>query len=175
MNLSNEHKQELISLAKNSIKAKFTGNSPELSNNPELNIKAGAFVTLHKNGQLRGCIGRIVGDLPLVQTINNMAQEAAFHDPRFEPVTQAELEAIDIEISVLSPLTPIKFQDVIIGTHGLLLKNVNRSGVFLPQVPVEQGWSNEEYMYNLFTKASIPYNEVTLDTSELFGFTATVF
>lgn len=137
----------------------------------------GAFVTLRRaaDGDLRGCVGRLEGDAPLLLTVMNMAVAAAIHDRRFDPVTAGELVLLRIEISVLSPLEPIRPSDVEVGRHGLLLRHGQRSGVLLPQVAVEQGWHRDVFLAHTCRKAGLPPDTWKLPDAELLGFTATVF
>jgi hypothetical protein len=108
---------------------------------------AGAFVTLHKNGELRGCIGRFDATEPLYAVVQKMAVAAATEDYRFSPVTQKEINDIDIEISVLSPMRRVNSPDEIeMGKHGIYIRKGNRSGTFLPQVATETGWTKEEFL-----------------------------
>lgn len=100
-------------------------------------LHCGAFVTLSEGGSLRGCIGRMQSNDPLVATVSEMAHAAAFEDPRFPPLKKEELDLVDIEITLLSPLHPIAPDEVVVGKHGLLISARGRSGVLLPQVPVE--------------------------------------
>jgi AmmeMemoRadiSam system protein A len=105
-----------------------------------------------------------------------MALEAAFRDPRFPPLEAAELSKIDIEISALSPMEPCEDpRSVKVGTHGLYLKHRGRSGVLLPQVPVEQHWSLDEYLDYICVKAGLPARSYEAPGAELYTFTATVF
>lgn len=177
MQLSENNKQDLLKIARLSILSLFYPDSKNLEffDKKPIEMETGAFVTLHKNSQLRGCIGMMTSNLPLHKTIEKMAKQAAFHDPRFSPLREDELPNIVIEISVLSPFEKISYEDIEIGKHGLLLKYAYRSGVFLPQVPVEQKWSKEEYIRNLYQKAGIPFTETTQRDAELFAFMATVF
>jgi AmmeMemoRadiSam system protein A len=136
----------------------------------------GVFVTLRKNGALRGCIGRMASPDPLEKTLRIMAGEAAFGDPRFPPLAQDEWPRCDIEISVLSPMAVCRdYRSVEVGVHGLYLTLWGRSGVFLPQVPVEQGWNREEYLDYICVKAGLPPNSFANPEAELFTFTALVF
>jgi AmmeMemoRadiSam system protein A len=137
----------------------------------------GAFVTLNKQGDLRGCIGNLVGDKPLYLTIRDMAVEAAVGDPRFPAVELAELKDIKIEISVLSPLKRINSIDEIqLGTHGVLVRQGFHSGVFLPQVATETGWSKEEFLSNLCAhKAGLSPDAWKDKSLEIYIFTAEVF
>lgn len=176
MYISEKNKNELLKTARLSILSKFFPSQViEFSYDPELKLRTGAFVTIYKNGKLRGCIGRMTSDKELQKTVELMAKEAAFHDPRFSPLREDEMPNIDLEISVLSPFSKILYEEIEIGKHGLLLRHGLKSGVFLPQVPIEQGWNKEEYIQNLYTKASVPYTEETQKEAELFGFTALVF
>jgi len=114
---------------------------------PKLQQHLGAFVTLHKSGQLRGCIGRFLPDEPVWQVVAQMARSAAMEDPRFRPVSESELADIDIEISVLSPL--VKTTDPLsleLGVHGIYVKRGGRSGTFLPQVATEHNMTKEEFL-----------------------------
>jgi len=102
---------------------------------------------LHEQGKLRGCIGMIAADKPLIQTVREMAVSAAKHDYRFTPVTKDELDAINIEVSVLSPLKKVKdIAEIKMGEHGIIIVKGNHTGVFLPQVATETGWNLEEFL-----------------------------
>lgn len=117
----------------------------------------GAFVTLHEGGQLRGCIGTIVGHEPLARAVAANGVAAAAHDPRFAPVSPDELSNITIEVSVLTPLREVAGpDDVIIGRHGILLEKNGRHAVFLPQVAPEQGWDLATTLAHLCRKAGLP-------------------
>ena len=112
-----------------------------------LKQKCGAFVSLHKQGRLRGCIGHFGEDVPLHEIVAEMARAAAFEDPRFMPVTKDELDDIDIEISVLTPMRRIQSLDEFqLHKHGIYIKKGNRSGTFLPQVADEVNWTKEEFV-----------------------------
>ena len=144
---------------------------------PLLLKEMGAFVTLNERGQLRGCIGNIVGRGPLYMTVRDMAIAAATEDPRFAPVTLDELGAIEIEISVLSPIEKIDSPDKIqLGKHGVIVKKGFSSGVFLPQVATETGWSKEEFLSNLCAhKAGLAPDAWKDKSTELYIFSAEVF
>lgn len=112
-----------------------------------LNSKCGAFVSLHKHGRLRGCIGHFGEDVPLHEIVAEMARAAAFEDPRFMPVTRDELNDIDIEISVLTPMRRIQSLDEFqLHKHGIYIRKGYRSGTFLPQVADEVNWTKEEFV-----------------------------
>ena len=137
----------------------------------------GAFVTLHKAGKLRGCIGNIIGRGPLYATVCDMAIQSATSDPRFNPVTKNELDEIDIEISVLSPLERIYEPDkIIMGKHGVLVKRGFSSGVYLPQVATETGWTRDEFMDSLCAqKAGLPRDSWKKGECDIYIFSAEVF
>lgn len=116
----------------------------------------GAFVTLHLDGALRGCIGRITSDKPLAVTIADCGRSAAVRDPRFAPVSPDELPFLALEVSVLTPLREVAGPDEIeLGRHGILLDADGRQAVFLPQVPGEQGWDLETTLRQLAGKAGL--------------------
>ncbi|MEG1610816.1 MAG: AmmeMemoRadiSam system protein A [Bilophila sp.] len=136
----------------------------------------GVFVTLTHNGLLRGCIGNMVGQGPLYLTVTRMACAAAFDDSRFPPLTKEEWLKTKLEISVLDPLTRCPDpEQITVGTHGLLLVRGGRSGVFLPQVPVEQHWDRLTYLRQLCGKAGLSSDSWKAPDAELYWFEAFVF
>jgi AmmeMemoRadiSam system protein A len=137
-------------------------------------MRHGAFVTLKRHGRLRGCIGRMAHDGPLPQLVSAVAYEAAFQDPRFSPLTLEELEGLEVEVSVLTPVRPASAEDIEVGRHGVLLKKHGRTAVFLPKVATEQGWSRGELLDHLCRKGGLPPEAWTSDAS-LFTFEAEVF
>ena len=148
------------------------------SEDPLFNEKRGCFVTIHNQDQLRGCIGSFQPQQPLIRTIREMAV-AATRDSRFlwNPVTPAELNDIDIEISVLSPLertdNPLSLE---LGKHGIYINRSGASGCFLPQVAAETGWSKEEFLDNCCQgKAGLPKDAWRKSDTEVYFFTAEVF
>lgn len=176
--LTAQEKQTLLRIARDTLECHVRGKPlPDLEQyelTPRLRAKAGAFVTLHKHGQLRGCIGYIEGRAPLAQTVQENACNASTGDPRFPPVQPEELKDIDIEISVMSPLRKAASpNEVIAGTHGVVLKKGFHQGVFLPQVATEQGWDRETFLRHLGLKAGLDMN--AYKTAELWLFTAEVF
>ena len=123
----------------------------------ELLQKLGAFVTLHKRGQLRGCVGQIVSDKPLHETVAEAAIAAATRDPRFHRVNRSEMPELEIEISVLSPLQPLKrMEDLEIGVHGLYIKDGEYSGLLLPQVATAHNWDRTQFLQQACKKAKLP-------------------
>ena len=136
----------------------------------------GAFVTLKKRGRLRGCIGNVVGDRPLWETISRMAQAAAFGDPRFPPVTADEYDNLDLEISILSPMEECPDPGLVrIGRHGLVVRKGGRSGLLLPQVPVEWNWDRETFLAHTCLKAGLPETAWQDPDAVLMWFEAEVF
>lgn len=158
--LTEHEKQLLKDIARQSIEAELDGhplNLPPSSINPlppfggdkwGASFKgAGAFVTLRKHGQLRGCIGLMASQMPLHQTIARMARAAAFDDPRFSPLQRNELSEIDIEISIITPMRRIHSIDEFqLHKHGIFIQKGQRSGTFLPQVADEVNWTKEEFL-----------------------------
>ena len=121
-----------------------------------LQQKRGVFVTLKKRGDLRGCIGRMIPDKPLHRLAGDVALQSALEDPRFRPVTLEELKDLEIEISVLTPMSPVPNADhVVVGRDGVLIRKGGRSAVFLPQVAPEQGWGRDEMLEHLCLKAGL--------------------
>jgi hypothetical protein len=149
--LSDEEKDMLKKIAYESIKDSLDGKNiaqPALNSKlSALNCKCGAFVSLHKQGRLRGCIGHFGEDVPLHEIVAEMARAAAFEDPRFPPVHREELGDIDIEISVLTPMRRIQSLDeFLLHKHGIYIRKGYRSGTFLPQVADEVNWTKEEFV-----------------------------
>ncbi len=145
-------KKKLLEIARKSIEFYLkNGKYLEIKeNDPALTQIMGVFVTLHKQGQLRGCIGNITASSPLYLTVRDIAVESASADPRFSPVRLDELKDIEIEISALSALQKVNSVDKIeMGKHGVIIKRGFKSGVFLPQVARETGWSKEEFLSQL--------------------------
>ena len=178
--LKPEEQKILLANARESIISKLENRQPkysvEAADNSALGQACGAFVTLHKQGNLRGCIGRMTASMPLIETVRTMAREAAFGDPRFPPLHPGEMELCKIEISVLSPMEICHDpQQVKVGIHGLYLIHRGRSGVLLPQVPVEQGWNLDEYLDYICTKAGLPSESYNAPDAALYTFTAIVF
>lgn len=176
--LTPEERAELLRIARRSIKEKLEGRTwnPEKPLTERLSKKQGAFVTLHENGMLRGCIGYIVGIKSLYLTVAEMARQAAFGDPRFRSLEVGEFDLVDIEITVLSPLRKISDpSEVEIGKHGLLVRRGLYQGVLLPQVPVEECWDRETFLAHTCRKAGLPPSAWKEEGTELFVFTGEVF
>ncbi len=171
-----ELRHELLQLARFTLNESFvpTGADFIKSNHPELMAHRGVFVTLKRDGQLRGCIGSLISDKSIYDGIQDMARNAAFSDPRFNPVSALEWPFLKIEISVLSEMIPVStMSEIQIGRDGLLLRKNGRSGVLLPKVAVEWGWAREEFVAQLFQKAGLP--GTSWQAGELFRFEADEF
>ena len=181
INLTEKNKKDLLLLVRMTIAEKLNISMPDQKEEPDFSDpvfseKYGAFVTLHCKGNLRGCIGYIQGYLPLKETIVEMAQSAAFHDPRFAPLSVQEFPLIDIEISVLSPIEPLEnFNDIVIGRDGLIASRGRQSGLLLPQVAAEYGWSVEEFLSHTCMKGGFPADEWRSGSVGFQKFSAYVF
>jgi len=176
--LSDEHKKILLKIARDSITRAVYSRPPlEYRIDDEvLNKKCGAFVTLHIDGNLRGCIGNIVSDTPLWKTVRNMAVESALRDPRFYPLTPQELDRVDIEISVLSPLKRIEDpEEIEVGKHGLFIRKGFYQGLLLPQVATEYGWDRTQFLEQTCYKAGLNKNCYKESETEIYIFSAIVF
>ncbi|MGA1978033.1 MAG: AmmeMemoRadiSam system protein B [Bacteroidales bacterium] len=164
MSFTENEKEMLFSIARNSIKSKLFDNkkySIDESRIPEaLKQQYGAFVTLKENGVLRGCIGRFVSSDPLYSVVQESALSSAFEDPRFSPLTKQEYDKIEVEITVLGPMKKINnINEIVLGKHGIYIKKDFRSGTMLPQVPIEYGWTLEEFLgYTSRDKAGIGWD-----------------
>jgi AmmeMemoRadiSam system protein A len=141
-----------------------------------LSAELGAFVTLKRDGRLRGCIGNIVGSGPLAATIERMAGAAAFEDPRFPALTAGELADLEIEVSVMGPLTLCPDPELIkVGRHGLYIRKSMHSGLLLPQVATEWGWDRETFLDQTCVKAGLPKGTWRKSKTEIWWFEAVIF
>ena len=175
--LNDIDKKELLHIARESLSYYLEhGKMKEFSVQSEtLKEKMGAFVTLKNKGDLRGCIGYIVGVKPLYETIAEMAVNAGTRDTRFSPVSANELKEIKFEISALTPFKKIDSVDEIeVGKHGLYIKKGFYSGLLLPQVATEYGWKRDEFLEYVCFKAGLPKDAWTKN-AEIFIFSAQVF
>jgi AmmeMemoRadiSam system protein B/AmmeMemoRadiSam system protein A len=178
LGLNAEEKKTLHQIAKTVIENKARGKAvPEFKiETPILKENRGAFVTIHKKGQLRGCIGYIEGRGPLYKTIEEMAEAAAFRDPRFTPVSERELSDLDVEISVLTPLRKITDPNEIeVGKHGIYIKKGWYSGLLLPQVATEYGWDRQTFLEHTCLKAGLPTHAWKDKNTEIYIFSADIF
>jgi AmmeMemoRadiSam system protein B/AmmeMemoRadiSam system protein A len=170
-------KRALLKLARETIGRYLRTEMTPLARgfSPVLNRRQGAFVTLNKNGQLRGCIGHMAEDAPLCRVVGAMALQAAFNDQRFAPLRPDELDAVEIEISVLTPFAKVSGPEaIVLGRDGVVLRKSGRSAVFLPQVAPEQGWDRDEMLTHLSRKAGLS-GDAWRQGVEFFTFQAEVF
>ncbi len=175
--LTEIEKKYLKHIAMLSIRARFE-KGIEVPEPPteKMREKLGAFVTLKIKGRLRGCIGHISGDQALWKTITRMAVQAAFHDPRFPPLSRDELDSVQMEISILSPLLPLDDPEKIEpGKHGLLIQRTGASGLLLPQVAAEWGWDRNTFLSHTCRKAGLEDSCWKDPQTELYWFQAAVF
>jgi AmmeMemoRadiSam system protein A len=178
--MTDEQKNILLSVARNAVTAAVSGKKPARvsSDDAELNAHCGCFVTLKNKDELRGCIGQFVSDRPLIELVSDMAVASATGDPRFfaDRITPKEVDQLDIEISVLSPLKktndPLSLR---LGVDGIYIKNGYASGCFLPQVATETGWSKEEFLsYCCAHKAGLKPDAWKDKETEVYLFTADI-
>jgi AmmeMemoRadiSam system protein A len=177
--LGDEEKRFLLRLARTTLEEHFAGHAqaPEAPPEGGLTERRGAFVTLTVAGELRGCIGHVVGVAPLWQSVRQNALAAALKDPRFSPVTAAELGRIAIEISAMSPLREIASADQVeVGRHGLVLQNGPYRGLLLPQVATDHGWDRETFLRHTCRKAGLgpdswkdPETRIAVFEAEVFS------
>jgi MEMO1 family protein len=156
--LKSSEKKSLLAFARETILRYLTTQTLPLPRNfpARMSFPQGAFVTLKKSGQLRGCIGNMSGTMALGQTIGLMALQAAFNDTRFAPVKLDELSHLEIEISVLTPMKPVAgSNEIVVGRDGVYMTKGSASAVFLPQVAVENRWSRSEMLDHLCEKAGL--------------------
>ena len=181
MLLTDSEKKELLQIARNTIDTYLKdGRIPEVdekSLSPGLKSKAGAFVTLKKAGELRGCIGHFDADIPLYKIVQQMAVASSTQDYRFPAVTANELKSIDIEISVLTPMQKISDANKIrLGIDGVYIKKGSRAGTFLPQVATDTGWNLQEFLGHCARdKAGIGWDGWKDKDTEIFVYQAFVF
>jgi AmmeMemoRadiSam system protein A len=178
LKFSDEQKKKLLALARKTIEEGAHGKkkSKALPDDEGLTIPAGAFVSLHKRGMLRGCIGRFEADSPLCETVVDMAWAASRKDPRFNEIEQEELSDIDIEISVLSPLKKISdVKEIEVGRHGIYIIRGGLRGTLLPQVALEQGWNREGFLRHTCMKAGLPPDAYKDDSTDIYIYDALVF
>jgi uncharacterized protein len=155
---SDLERELLLRIARAAITGHVCAAPPATVDAGEMTLRlGGAFVTLHKGNELRGCIGHIEADEPLPQVVARCAIEACSSDPRFPPVTEVELTEIEIELSLLGPLEPIEGPaDIEVGRHGLVVERGWRRGLLLPQVATERKWDSEKFIAQTCHKAGLP-------------------
>jgi AmmeMemoRadiSam system protein A len=168
----------LLRIARQAIAEHVTLKSQSAINHPQsaiLSRPGGAFVTLHKRGDLRGCIGHIEPTEPLGRVIPRIAVAASSSDPRFPPLSPDELQDVELEISLLGPLEPIAGpQDITVGRHGLVVERGWQRGLLLPQVATEWGWDAETFLAHTCQKAGLP-KDAWQHGAKIWRFAAEVF
>ncbi len=176
--LTGQERQTLLGIARSAI-ARDLGLPHEKQQIPDsgaLAEGAGAFVTLRSRGHLRGCIGYIESTEALAEVVRKAATKAAFHDPRFPPLTSKEFNTVGIEISVLTPPVPLEDVSMIeIGRDGLIVELGFARGLLLPQVAIEQAWDRLKFVENTCAKAGLPGDAWMDPAARLYAFRAEVF
>jgi len=178
--LTNEERHLLLRLARQALEIRLESKQAgELLRDTSrfsatLRTRAGIFVSLHKAGELRGCVGVVEPDLPLYRAVMDTAIAASLHDPRFPPVAAGELSEIDVEISVLSQPLPVMITEIRIGLHGLIVTRGRARGLLLPQVAVERHWSPERFLEETCRKAGLA-RDAWLCGARVEAFQADVF
>jgi AmmeMemoRadiSam system protein A len=175
--LSETDRRALLELARRAITAAVSvqRSSEDLPQSGIFAERRGVFVTLHARGRLRGCIGVVEAFEPLGESVARCAASSALNDPRFSPVGSEELSEVQIEISVLSDLEPIRPQNVEIGKHGLLISQGSKRGILLPQVAVEHKLGREQFLAETCRKAGLNNQAWQEPETQVLGFTCEVF
>lgn len=176
--IDDEDRRFLLALARETIRSRLQGRplpASEPRPGPLLELR-GAFVTLKIDHRLRGCIGHVIGFVPLWQAVRDNAIAAAFEDPRFDPLQADELARVRIEVSVLTPLVQVSAEDVRVGRDGILIERGTSRGLLLPQVAVENGWDRENFLDHTCRKAGLdpgcwrhPDTVISTFSAEVFG------
>jgi AmmeMemoRadiSam system protein A len=171
-----EERSILLKLAHESIESALEKReSPLDPPSPHLAEPRGAFTTIYFRGQLHGCVGFVFPVASLYRTIAETARAAAFEDTRFAPVTREEAPELEVSLSILSGLQPIRAEEVVIGRHGLLISQHGHRGLLLPQVPIEHGWDRVTFLEQTCRKAGLPPDAwqkgaaIEAFTAEVFG------
>ena len=181
--LNADEQKQLLDVAWKSIQCRVGGSAAESAERQwdrvpaesVLRQPAGAFVTLSKKGNLRGCLGLIASDAPLVETVSGIAARAAVEDPRFPAVTEDELKDIRIEISILSPLREIStIEEIQVGTHGLFILAGMFRGLLLPQVAVSHRWNRDQFLEETCVKAGLPRDHWKHPETRIYIFSAEI-
>lgn len=167
----------LLKIARDAINYAVKGQeySPAPREEKKLNDKAGCFVTIKQNGQLRGCIGNFQSQLPLYREVAQMAVASATQDPRFPAMDESELDDFNLELTVLSPLKKIENLDEIeIGVHGLYIEKGFNRGVLLPQVATEHGWDRDLFLRHTCIKAGLNEMDWQQEKSDIYIFSGQI-
>jgi hypothetical protein len=167
----------LVGIARAAVRGSVSGRAPALPPVPDLPEASGAFVTLKKDGELRGCIGTLECRGPLAEEVARAAVSAAREDPRFAPIGASELDDLQVEVSILGPLEPIDPLDpeaIVIGRHGLVVEQGSRRGLLLPQVAIEWNMDRETFLARTCVKAGLP-TDAWRTGAQVYRFAADVF
>lgn len=179
MEFTEQEKKILLNAAREAIRSIFSNEklpATDYEKHPVFKTHKGAFVTIFKNKQLRGCIGYITANQPVFETVCDAAIQAATEDPRFPSLSENEYDEIGIEISILSePFAMKSYDEIVIGNHGLILEEMGRRALLLPQVPVEHNFNREQYLSALCQKGGFPADLWKEKLLNISMFTATVF
>ena len=178
MSLSEPDKKLLLQLARDSIAAQFKGQTtPDPKEAPSWFFEPrGVFVSLHRQGSLRGCIGYLEAVKPLISSVKDMAAAAAFQDPRFRPLAPEELADLEVEISVLTPMRRVeKVEEIEVGKHGLFIEKGFARGLLLPQVAVQYRWDRDTFLAQTCVKAGLPPDAWKDSATKIYTFTAEIF
>jgi AmmeMemoRadiSam system protein A len=170
-------RRAILELARAAVRAEVGGGPPPDAAIVLLPAATGAFVTLKRHGQLRGCLGTLECRRSLAEEVARCAASAARDDPRFAPVGAAELADLHVEVSILGPLEAIDPFDpaaIVIGRHGLVVERVRHRGLLLPQVATEWGWTREEFLAYTCRKAGLP-GDAWQHGAAVYRFEAEVF
>jgi AmmeMemoRadiSam system protein A len=181
--LSSEEEETLLRIARLTlekwIKEKKYPSEKEIESydiTPRIQEKAGVFVSLHKLGELRGCIGYVAETTSILQSVIENTVNAASKDYRFSPLEEDELDLVGIEISVMTPLTPVKdIETIVIGRDGLIIEKGFHRGLLLPQVAPEWGWDKYEFLEQTCRKAGLPSDAYLKKDVRILRFQAQVF
>jgi AmmeMemoRadiSam system protein A len=175
--LTEKEQKELLNIARGTIVDYVANrNVPSIvTSSPGLNLHSGCFVTIKKQGELRGCIGNFVSDQPLYLLVQEMAVSAATRDPRFYPMKKDDLGDFIIDVSVLSPLAKAKsVEDILVGVHGIYIVKGSYRGVLLPLVATEYGWDRDQFLQHTCIKAGLP-QDAWQGECNIYIFSAQVF
>jgi len=173
--LTTDERKELLNLARKTIQSYVkSAIIPDIKpQDQRLQANGATFVTINKQGHLRGCIGNIMPVMPLYRSVITNAVSASSNDPRFAPMTDADLADMEVEVTVLSPLEPLRDpKDIVIGKHGLYITNGRSSGILLPQVAMERNWDTRAFLENVSIKAGLQKD--AWKTSKLYIYTADI-
>jgi AmmeMemoRadiSam system protein A len=177
--LNEDQRKTLLRIARQSITAVLDGRSPDEKADDfdeTLRQPAGAFVTLTRDGDLRGCIGSIRAVEPLYKAVASSAVSAAFRDPRFPPLRPGELEQLDLEISVMGPIERVtNIEDIVVGRDGLIISRGAYAGLLLPQVATEYRWDRQTFLGQTCRKAGLPSDAWRAQDCRIEKFSAFVF